>query len=208
MSTNYNASIGIGSIVIFIATIIIAGIAASIIMQTMDNLGQQAKKTGSETIRDISGGLKVIQVTGYNDQGLISKLSIFTEIITASEPIDMYYTTIILSNSNQKVFLSYNQSCFNNTLENDMFDSIIFRQLNSNEFGIVVIRDIDSSITAEKPVLNNGDLIGLLVNTSTCLSGINTNIHVTGKIYPEFGLEGFIEFTTPGVFIKNIIDLQ
>lgn len=208
MSTNYNASIGIGSIVIFIATIIIAGIAASIIMQTMDNLGQQAKKTGSETIRDISGGLKVIQVTGYNDQGLISKLSIFTEIITASEPIDMYYTTIILSNSNQKVFLSYNQSCFNNTLENDMFDSIIFRQLNSNEFGIVVIRDIDSSITAEKPILNKGDLVGLLVNTSTCLSGINTNIHVTGKIYPEFGLEGFIEFTTPGVFIKNIIDLQ
>ena len=208
MSTNYNASIGIGSIVIFIATIIIAGIAASIIMQTMDNLGQQAKKTGSETIRDISGGLKVIQVTGYNDQGLISKLSIFTEIITASEPIDMYYTTIILSNSNQKVFLSYNQSCFNNTLENDIFDSIIFRQLNSNEFGIVVIRDIDSSITAEKPILNKGDLVGLLVNTSTCLSGINTNIHVTGKIYPEFGLEGFIEFTTPGVFIKNIIDLQ
>lgn len=208
MSTNYNASIGVGSIVIFIATIIIAGIAASIIMQTMDNLGQQAKKTGSETIRDISGGLKVIQVTGYNDQGLISKLSIFTEIITASEPIDMYYTTIILSNSNQKVFLSYNQSCFNNTLENDMFDSIIFRQLNSNEFGIVVIRDIDSSITAEKPVLNKGDLVGLLVNTSTCLSGINTNIHVSGKIYPEFGLEGFIEFTTPGVFIKNIIDLQ
>lgn len=208
MSTNYNASIGVGSIVIFIATIIIAGIAASIIMQTMDNLGQQAKKTGSETIRDISGGLKVIQVTGYNDQGLISKLSIFTEIITASEPIDMYYTTIILSNSNQKVFLSYNQSCFNNTLENDMFDSIIFRQLNSNEFGIVVIRDIDSSITAEKPILNKGDLVGLLVNTSTCLSGINTNIHVSGKIYPEFGLEGFIEFTTPGVFIKNIIDLQ
>jgi archaellin len=208
MSTNYNASIGIGSIVIFIATIIIAGIAASVIMQTMDNLGQQAKKTGSETIRDISGGLKVIQVTGYNDQGLISKLSIFTEIITASEPIDMYYTTIILSNSNQKVFLSYNQSCFNNTLENDIFGSIIYRQLNSNEFGLVVIRDIDSSITAEKPILNKGDLVGLLVNTSTCLSGINTNIHVTGKIYPEFGLEGFIEFTTPGVFIKNIIDLQ
>jgi len=208
MSSNYNASIGIGSIVIFIATIIIAGIAASIIMQTMDNLGQQAKKTGSETIRDISGGLKVIQVSGYNHQGLISKLSIFTEIITASEPIDMYYTTIILSNNNQKVFLSYNQSCFNNTLENDIFDSIIFRQLNSNEFGIVVIRDIDSSITSEKPVLNKGDLVGLLVNTSTCLSGINTNIHVTGKIYPEFGLEGFIEFTTPGAFIKNIIDLQ
>ena len=208
MFTNYNASIGIGSIVIFIATIIIAGIAASIIMQTMNNLEQQAKKTGSETIRDISGGLKVIQVSGYNHQGLISKLSIFTEIITASEPIDMYYTTIILSNNNQKVFLSYNQSCFNNTLENDIFDSIIFRQLNSNEFGIVVIRDIDSSITSEKPVLNKGDLVGLLVNTSTCLSGINTNIHVTGKIYPEFGLEGFIEFTTPGVFIKNIIDLQ
>lgn len=206
--SNYNASIGVGTIIIFIAMILIAGIVASVIMQSMGNLEEQAKKTSLETIRDVSGGLRVVQITGYNYQGSISKLSIFTEIITASEPIDMYHTTVILSDTNQKVFLVYNQSCFNNTIVNDLFDSINFSQLNSNEFGLVVVRDIDSSITAEKPVLNNGDLVGLLVNTSSCLSGINTNIHISGKIYPEFGLAGYIDFTTPQAFINNIIDLQ
>jgi len=187
--------------------ILVAGIAASVFLQSMDSLQQQAKKTSSETMRDISGGLKILHITGYTNQEIISKLSIFTEIITASDPINMYNAKITLSDANQKIFLIYNESCFNNSIEDGLFECINFSKLNQNEYGIVVIRDIDSSITAEKPILNNGDLIGLLVNTSSCLSGINTNVHVSGMVYPEFGLAGFIDFTTPSAFIDNIIDL-
>jgi archaellin len=177
-------------------------------MQSMDNLQQQARKTSTETMRDISGGLKVVQITGYASQGSISRLSIFTEIITASEPIDLHQVTISLSDTNQKVFLEYNQSCFNTTIGTGLFDSINFSHLNPNEFGIVVVRDIDSSITADKPILNSGDMVGLLVNTSSCLSGIDTNIHISGKIYPEFGLAGNMDFITPRAFIDNVMDLQ
>lgn len=204
---NTNAAIGIGSIIIFIAMILVAGIAASVFIQSMDSLQQQAKKTSSETMRDISGGLNVLHITGYNDQGFISKLSIFTELITASDPIDMYHAKITLSDSNQKIFLIYNESCFNYSIEYGLFNCINFSNLKANEFGIVVIRDIDSSITAEKPIINNGDLIGLLINTSSSLSEINTNIHISGKVYPEFGLPGYIDFITPSAFINNIIDL-
>ena len=45
-----NAAIGIGSLIIFIAMILVAGIAASVIIQTMNSLEQQALQTGLETM--------------------------------------------------------------------------------------------------------------------------------------------------------------
>ena len=49
MVINENASIGIGTIVIFIAMVLVAGIAASVIIQTMNSMEQQAMRTGQET---------------------------------------------------------------------------------------------------------------------------------------------------------------
>jgi len=205
--TNNDAAIGIGAMIVFIAMILVAGMAASVFIQTMNSLQQQAQKTSSETMRDIAGGLKVTHITGYASQATITKLAIFTEIITASEPIALSHASITLSDTTQKIFLDYNQSCFNNSIENGLFDCINFSHLNSNEFGLVVIRDIDSSIIASNPIINNGDLIALLINTSSSLFGISTNVHISGKIYPEFGLAGHIDFNTPSTFINNIIDL-
>jgi len=45
--------------------VLVAGIAASVILQTMNSLEEQALSTGRETTRDISSGLRVTQVTGY-----------------------------------------------------------------------------------------------------------------------------------------------
>ena len=49
MVINEDASIGIGTIVIFIAMVLVAGIAASVIIQTMNSMEQQAMRTGQET---------------------------------------------------------------------------------------------------------------------------------------------------------------
>ena len=48
-----NAAVGIGSLIMFIAMIIVAGVAASVMIQTMNSLEEQAMTTGRETIRDI-----------------------------------------------------------------------------------------------------------------------------------------------------------
>jgi hypothetical protein len=58
LRANLNADIGIGALIIFIAMIMVAGVTASVMIQTMNNLQQQAIKTSEQTIRDISSGLK------------------------------------------------------------------------------------------------------------------------------------------------------
>ena len=75
--SNTDASIGVGSLIIFISLILVAGITASLLMQTMDSLQKRALSTGQESLRDIADGLKVIHVTGYSNGSKITQLALF-----------------------------------------------------------------------------------------------------------------------------------
>ncbi|HVQ01681.1 MAG TPA: flagellin, partial [Candidatus Thermoplasmatota archaeon] len=77
-----------------------------------------------------------------------------------------------------------------------------------SHYGLIVIRDADGSCTALKPILNDEDMVVLMVDTTTCFSGIEPSVQVTGEIYPEFGISGRIGFTTPSSLIGTIVDLQ
>jgi len=205
---NKKASIGIGSLIIFIAMIIVAGIAASVIIQTMNTLQQQAMNTGKETLRDISGGVEVTHVSGYVSNSKITQIAIFITPIVASEDIDLTYTYVSLSDSSKKVILSYDNTCFSSSVNNGLFGTLNASNLTATEYGVMVIRDADNSCTASSPTINENDLVVLLVNTTQCFSGINARTQVFGTVNPEYGITGVISFTTPTAFVETIVDLQ
>ena len=203
-----NADIGIGALIIFIAMIMVAGITASVMIQTMNSFQQQAVKTSEDTIRDISSGLKVTYVSGYVQNSTITQLAIFVTTTTASDDIDLTYGILTLSDSTTKVILNYSSSCFSSTLSNGLFGTLNTSNLTSSLYGVVVIRDIDGSCISTQPVIDDEDMIVILVNTTACFSGIGTRTEVTGELYPEHGIRGVIEFMTPSTFSHTIIDLQ
>ncbi|RLF45963.1 MAG: flagellin [Thermoplasmata archaeon] len=207
-SSNRLASIGIGSLIIFIAMILVAGIAASVIIQTMNSLQEQASKTGISTMRDIAGGIKVTQVSGHTINSKIDQLAIFITPIVASEDIDLTYTYISLTDSSKKVILNYDSSCFSSGISNGLFGTLNASNLTATEYGIIVVRDIDSSCTSSTPVINENDIVILLINTTSCFSGIGTNTDVTGAVNPEYGISGIVSFTTPSALIDPIVELQ
>ena len=67
-----NAAIGIGTLILFIAMILVAGMAASVLIETMNSLEQAALKSGQETLKDISSGLKVTHISGFNNGTVIA----------------------------------------------------------------------------------------------------------------------------------------
>ena len=205
---NNKAAIGIGSLIVFIAMILVAGIAASVIIQTMNSLQQQALLSGEETMRDISSGLKVTHVSGYNNGSTISQLAIYLTTTAGSDAMDLTYAYISLSDTNKEVILNYSTNSFSSSVSNGLFGTLNASNLTVSTYGIMVIRDIDNSCSSDAPILNGDDLIVLLVNTTKCFSGISTRTEVFGNVIPENGISGVISFTTPSAYIDTIIELQ
>ena len=203
-----NAAIGIGSLIIFIAMILVAGIAASVFIQTMNSLEQQALQSGQEAIKDVSNGLRVTQVSGYNNGSTISQIAIFLRTTAGSDYIDLTYTYISLSDTSKNVILDLNTSIYNSSVSGGLFGTLDDTALTSTTYGLMVIRDVDNSCLSTSPIINSDDLVVLLVNTSTCFSGLDTRTEVTGNIVPEYGISGVISFTTPSSYINTIIELQ
>ena len=61
---NNDAAIGIGVLIVFIAMVLVAGIAASVLVQTSTTLEMQALKTGSETVDQVASGIMIEGVEG------------------------------------------------------------------------------------------------------------------------------------------------
>jgi flagellin FlaB len=203
-----SAAIGIGTLIIFIAMILVAGIAASVIVQTMNSLQQQAMLTGQETLKDISGGLKVTHISGYYDGSTISQIAIYIETTAGSNDIDLTYAIIKLSNSAKEVILNYTTNSFSNNVSSGLFGTLNSSELSASNYGLMVIRDTDGYCTATSPIINSDDLFVIIVNTTKCFSGLSTRTKVFGDIIPEQGISGVISFTTPSAYINTIIELQ
>jgi len=205
---NDHAAIGIGSLIIFIAMIMVAGIAASVMIQTMNSLEEQALKTGTETTRDVSSGVRISHVSGYYDGSTISQIAIFLRTNAGSDEIDLTYTYCSLSDSAKEVVLSYDSTVYSATVSNGLFGTVNSSNLTATEYGLMKIRDVDNSCSSTNPTVNDDDLVILLVNSTSCFSGISTRTRVTGSIIPEYGINGVVSFVTPSSNFDTIIELQ
>lgn len=203
-----NAAIGIGTLIMFISMIIVAGVAASVMIQTMNSLENKALEVGQDTIREVSTGLRVLQITGYKNDLNISQLGIFVRTLAGSSGVDLSEAFISISDSSKKVVLDYTSNVFSSSVSGGLFSTINSSNLSSSTYGIIVIRDYDNSCSVTTPVLNDDDLFVLMVNTTKCFSGISTRSRVTGRVVPEIGMNGVFSFTTPSAYVDNIIELQ
>jgi len=207
-SADTKASIGIGALIVFIAMVLVAGVTASVMVQVMGGLQQQALKTGQDTIREVSSGLRVSLVSGYQAGSQITQLAVFVSTIAGSSDIDLSESYLSLSETSEQVILVYDSDCFASSVSSGLFSTVNSSNLTATTFGIVVVRDVDSSCQSATPIINSDDLVVLLVNTTECFSGIATRTDVSGGVVPENGMGGVISFTTPSAFTKTIIDLQ
>jgi len=215
MVVNKNASIGIGSMVIFIAMVLVAGIAASVIIQTMNSMEQQAMRTGQETTEEVSTGIAVFDIKGYAPaSGNLDNMTITVRPRAGSADIDLAEVFLELSNTDYKIIMTYTNggNDWNDSTigVNDVFGVDCF-PVAANRFGIMVLEDADGSCTQANPVINRGDKVLLCVDTTqsfNATSGINERTDIWGIVCPEQGSPGVIAFTTPAINDNNIYDLQ
>jgi flagellin FlaB len=209
-------SIGIGAMIVFIAMVLVAGIAASVLIQTSTTLETQAMATGRETTKEVSTGLAVTDILGYAATGSdISKLAIMVRPRSGSDGIDLAETYVELANSSIKVILNYTSAYYSKPDgQDDIFGASVFPDTPgstpASQFGILVAEDADGSFTgSDGVVLNSGDKAFLCINVTGCFNNITERSDIWGMVVPEDGSPGIISFTTPASYSRdNVFDLQ
>lgn len=205
-------AIGIGAMIVFIAMVLVAGIAASVLIQTSTSLESQALATGQETTAEVASGIDVVNIEGYNHSGAggIDLLAIAIRPRAGSDDIDLAQTIIEISDSSSKNFLTYDDAtCIQPTaIDGDLFTWADY-PATATSFSIIVLEDADGSCSAStSAVINSGDLVVLGVNTSACFARLQVRDDVWGLVIPEEGSPGVINFKCPAAFSKRVIELQ
>lgn len=213
------ASIGIGAMIVFIAMVLVAGIAASVIIQTSAHLESQTMATGKETTSEVSAGIVVYSVEGYAATNSdISKLAIMIRPRAGTDSIDISDCFVEISNTSKKIILNYSTSYFSKpTGLNDIFSANVFPDDNyaygnasnrdGSRFGILVLEDADGSVTQNNPLINRGDKICLCINATGCFNNIAERSTVWGMVIPLAGSPGVFEIQTPSTYADNVMEL-
>jgi flagellin FlaB len=205
------AAVGIGTLIVFIAMILVAAVAASVIIQTAENLQQRANAVGKQTIRDVSSGLQVIEVTGYTDvnKTKIQYLAIAISPRAGSLDIDLNRTLIYLKLNNFSVLsLNLAQRVSSNGYSS-IFHALNLSQLNGTNYGIISIHDRDDSIMKTNGMSATDQAI-LMVNLSAVLNdtgGLHAGEVLEGTIVPDFGGSGVFVAQAPMAFKYQVCQL-
>ena len=213
LKENDFGAIGIGAMIVFIAMVLVAGIAASVLIQTASKLETQAMITGQETTSEVATGLAVTDVEGYAIAGSdISRLAIQVRARAGSTEIDLSELVIELSDSSKKLVLNYTADEFTlkSNINGNIFTGSFYTTMEANEFSVIVLEDADGSCSAANPIINSGDkvILSVYVGHASGFNSIPERSDVWGSIMPEEGAPGVIAFRTPASYTTNVMDLQ
>ena len=76
-------SIGIGAMIVFIALILVAAVASTIIIKTAEELQQNAEQTSSDTRKEISGKINIVQALVNTSSSTDVESMVFTAKVAA-----------------------------------------------------------------------------------------------------------------------------
>ena len=201
-------AIGIGTLIVFIAMVLVAAVAAAVLINTSGYLQQRAEATGRQTTKEVASGLKIDSVIGHVSNNKIDLMAIYISPNAGSEGLDLNQTKVTLNDGSTVKVLTYSSSDFSSSVSSDIFSDNAFT-LDGTHFGIIVIQDADNSVTSSNPTINAGDIVILTVNTTAVFGGIDTRTDITIEVRPEFGAPGYTKVTTPPSYgTDTVIELK
>jgi len=192
MGETKKGAVGIGTLIIFIAMVLVAAIAAAVLINVSGILQQKALKTGKEAIAQVSGNLIVSSIIGTTNSQMtnVENLTIFVSAAAGSGRVDL--STLIVKAGN-----NFNQSTltYSNT-------TAVAGQF----FNITEVRDPTSLFTPLTPVIDGSSLVQLnVIPASTVYFPTRSQFRI--ELIPEFGAPNIIEGTMPNSYsspLQNI----
>jgi flagellin FlaB len=183
---NDKGDVGIGTLIIFIAMVLVAAVAAAVLIQTSGILQQKAQQTGKEATAEVSSNLKVVSVTGGIVSGAIENFTIYVELAAGGSDVDMEQALVRYIDVDSNVPLSYDTD----TTAGSKF--VYFEK-----------RSVSST---NDTVLQPGDLGVIKIDITG--NTLATRGKATIQIVPEVGTMAIKDIIAPATFSgKDVIEL-
>ena len=187
-------AVGIGTLIIFIAMVLVAAIAAAVLINVSGILQQRAMTTGKEAIEQVSGNIVVTGIRGNLNAAKTNMDSMNVTISAASGAgrLDLGQLVVKIGNNvNESVLL------YSNTTTSAL------------TFNITRVRDPAGLFTVTAPVIDSSALVQ--VNTDLTALALRPNMiprtpyHI--ELIPERGASTIIDGVTPSSYSTTIMQL-
>ncbi|WP_094226559.1 archaellin/type IV pilin N-terminal domain-containing protein [Methanolobus psychrotolerans] len=195
LKKNTRAQVGIGTLIIFIAMVLVAAVAAAVLIQTSGILQQKAQSTGKQSTQEVSSNLMIKNIegvrakTGASLSSTIDLLKLQVALNVGSSPVDVNQVVISITDGSIAHNLVYGGNTksygamtgFSGSNESaDNLEALLTQSTNPTKFYTVDrIRDEDSSFSQGNPVMNTGDLIVVYISTTSSTGAALTEIGST-----------------------------
>jgi len=208
MRENEKGEMGVGTLIVFIAMIIVAAVAASVLITTAYEMQQQAEHTGRIAIADVATGFKVINIAGDRyDPGdnwngnaqILEVIEIKVGLMAGSPDINVSDAIIEISDGTVDVtlaFLDTGQAAEYNATAS------------ATQFTVRPLRDMRPlNVTKTYARMTSGDVALLYVDANATGMRLWTQTTCSIKIIPKHGIPTLSKFTTPAVYTSRYVAL-
>ncbi|PAU83610.1 flagellin [Halorubrum salipaludis] len=167
--------VGIGTLIVFIAMVLVAAIAAGVLINTAGFLQTQAEATGEESTSQVSDRLQVVSQSGNVTAQEVDRLDIVVAKAPGAGNIDLNETSVeIIGADGQESFkISDEENASINMFTGDPGDVVLID--NSDRAELSIELGTDSATSVEYDVLQPGEDATV---TFTTASGATTTTEI------------------------------
>ncbi|WP_332897797.1 archaellin/type IV pilin N-terminal domain-containing protein [Haladaptatus sp. CMSO5] len=181
---NDRGQVGIGTLIIFIAMVLVAAVAAGVLINTAGLLQSRAEDTGADAQAQVSNQINVISATGVVDttDAEVDTVTLLVKKSPGSDPVDLSAATIQYVSDTSDATLTFETGT----------------AAGADNFEILYANDTDASVT----VLDaSSDRLKIVLDTTAIEgSGLGEGEHATLRIVDQSGAT-----TTYGVNVPDTL---
>ena len=208
ITKNKKGAMGIGTLIIFIAIVLVAAVAATVLITTSTTMQKRAYDTSKKSLHQVATNLDIISVTGIsaNQTNLtgathvsdtLHEIAMVLRLSPGADDVDMrrmiltYYTTNVSIKP-----ISYAAGARDNVT--------YVRNNSASDYGIKYL-ETPEAVADRDNILESGETVKIhfWIEDSSVEYPIGTDVDFMLTLIPEIGLATGVEITTPGR-IENV----